>query len=356
MTGDRIKRKAHAGLVGNGTVPEEKRRETARFLAEVFRAGGMARLDRIECGDGRGFCVLVPPDAGSTNGFSVSCSVLDETEEDPITFDADRFCLSGRGSLGREDSAYARAHAAALMLMELQAEQALVVSDGISLRPEETVGWLNFCLGTKFTLEKRADVARVHDILERFSPGRTGDVGSFLARVPSGASPEDPAPAVSSSEFLEVPPDRLLFDWHPCRRADLSEGLREQLRTWSEEHREILKSGSFSSLSDKEHRRQVTEDLCRADETFTRIWTWKDVLTEQTKCARSPEYRAAWEIFRRIVKESETEKTRKLAERSKRLSWTLVPKELREEEGRTAVRNFLSLLHNKALRAEVFSF
>ena len=101
----------------------------------------------------------------------------------------------------------------------------------------------------------------------------------------------------------------------------------------------------------------MLNDMCMAEAIYTRVWIWSDVFREWLIHTGSPEHLAAWELFHRILQKHEDDwKVRELTKEIKTHGWELTTVDLKYNEGRNEVKQFLSLLHNRALRRLIFDF
>lgn len=341
----------HVGIVGNAKVPAEKKVEFANQMEKLFQTAGICELQWI--GVGTGFYLMTPPNPKRPH-FTVNGSFLDEKMYEPIRFNAEECCLES-GDTGK--GVYANTAIAAYILWEQYAEGALTVADGTRIYPESVLGWLNFVLETAFTLEKRTDTGRIYEILEQYSQNRLPELPKFLACVTPGINPMEPVTKVSTDKYLCVNPDDLLYTWSPRKDASLSECMWEMIFHWEEEYRKILKDASYPSESSEMLRKRMLNDMCMAEVTYIRIWIWSDVFREWLIHTDSPEHLDAWELFHRILKRHENDwKVRELAKEIKIHGWELTTVDLKYNEGRNEVKQFLSLLHNRESRKLVLGF
>lgn len=340
------------GIVGKAKVPAEKKVEFANQMIKLFQTAGICELQWI--GVGTGFYLMIPPNPKRPHGFTVNGSFLDERMYEPIRFNTEE-CYLESGNLG--NGVYSSVAAAAYMLWEQYADNALVVADETRIYLESVLGWLNFSLGTQFTLEKRTDAGRIYEILEQYSQGRLPELPKFLACVAPGINPMEPATKVSTDKYLCVNPDDLLYVWNLRKDTPLSECMWEIIYQWEEEYHKILKEASYPSESPEVLRKRMLNDMCMAEAVYTRVWIWSDVFREWLIHTGSPEHLAAWELFHRILKRHENDwKVRELAKAVEAHGWELTPVDLKYNEGRNEVKQFLSLLHNRELRKLVLGF
>ena len=340
------------GIVGNAKIETGRKDEFCRSLVTIFQTAGICELHWL--GIGTGFYIMSPPNLKRPHGFTVNGSFLDERMYEPIRFNTEECCLESEDT-GK--GVYANTAIAAYMLWEQYAEGALTVADGTGIYPESVLGWLNFCLGTDFTLEKRTDAGRIYEILEQYSQSRLPDLRKFLACITPGINPMEPVRNVRTDEYLCVEPDDLLYVWNPRKDTPLSERMWEMLFRWEEEYRRILKDASYPTDEAEKLRKLMLNDMCMAEVTYTRIWIWADVFREWLIHTDSPEHLAAWEVFHQILKKHENDwKVRELAKEIKTHGWELTPVGFKYNEGRNEVKQFLSLLHNRELRKLVLGF
>ena len=342
----------HVGIVGNAKVSVEKKTEFANQMVKLFQTAGICELQWI--GVGTGFYLMTSPNLKRPHGFTVNGSFLDERMYEPIRFNTEECCLES-GDTGK--GVYANTAIVAYMLWEQYAEGALTVADGTGIYSERVLGWLNFVLETAFTLEKRTDAGRIYEILEQYSQSRLPDLRKFLACITPGINPMEPVRNVRTDEYLCVEPDDLLYVWSPRKDTPLSERMWETIYQWEEEYRKIRKDASYPSDEAEALRKWMLNDMCMAEAVYTRVWIWSDVFREWLIHTDSPEHLATWEVFHRILKKYENDwKVRELAKEIKTHGWELTPVELKYNEGRNEVKQFLSLLHNRELRKLVFGF
>lgn len=339
------------GIVGNAKVSVEKKTEFANQMVKLFQTAGICELHWLAIGTG--FYIMSPPNPKRPY-FTVNGSFLDEKMYEPIRFNTEE-CWLESGNTGK--GVYSSAATAAYMLWEQYADNALTVADETQIYLESVWGWLNFVLKTAFTLEKRTDAGRIYEILEQYSQSRLSNLSKFLACVTPGINPMEPVTKVSTDKYLCVNPDDLLYTWSPRKDASLSERMWEMIFRWEEEYHKILKDASYPSESSEMLRKRMLNDMCMAEVTYTRIWIWADVFREWLIHTNSPEHLATWELFHRILQKHKNDwKVMELAKAVEAHGWELTTTELKYNEGRNEVKQFLSLLHNRALRRLIFDF
>lgn len=339
------------GIVGNAKVSVEKKTEFANQMVKLFQTAGICELHWLAIGTR--FYIMSPPNPKRPY-FTVNGSFLDEKMYEPIQFNTEE-CWLKSGDTGK--GVYSSAAIAAYMLWEQYADNALTVADEARIYPESVLGWQNFVLETAFTLEKRTDAGCIHETLEQYSQSRLPDLPKFLACVTPGINPMEPVTKVSTDKYLCVNPDDILYTWSPRKDTPLSERMWETIFQWEEEYRGILKDASYPFEDPETLRKRMLNDMCMVEAVYTRVWIWSDVFREWLIHTDSPEHLAAWEVFHQILKKHENDwKVRELAKSVEDHGWELTPVDLKYNEGRNEVKQFLSLLHNRTLRRLIFGF
>lgn len=167
-------------------------------------------------------------------------------------------------------------------------------------------------------------------------------------------------PISTSQLFCERDDDMLAF-WKPDRDMQLS----AELENWFAELKKQFNNYMKEEKSVTKMIRQIVDDLHYANSYYLIIYVNADFLEESLDNIQDIRYQAVWRIFHDMVYSPEMmEEGKKIFDqealkngiRRTRYSWTMTDTELKQNEGRMALRRYLALVANRELREKVFGF
>jgi len=348
---------AYAGLIGDTKIDKEKKKEFSERVRRIFRVGGMAKCESISIEAGnREIYVLVSPDQADGN-FGVNYNYLEDDWWESISFNEENTYFSSGKIGGRQ---YAWTYIAALMLTEQYTKGSCITrTDGVYVPIKESLGWLNGLFHETYTLESRRDAGRILQILKDYSRwmGDTEEIGwdEVQEYLPTDSS--DLVEPITTSDYLEVDDDDLIYCWEPNDLDSFSNELKAIFEKWKEQYETILHSEDFAVITGEEFAHQLMEDLYLADQTYCRIMVWRDMFFDYMIHAEHKAYQVSWVLFQELTNELSNDKEmielRKLAKIKK---WEFIQDDLKENSARIQIKRYLSLLYNRALRKRILGF
>lgn len=353
---------AYAGIIGRLIIEENRKEEFARRVADVFKAGGMAKTEHVSIDGGkRGIFLLVPPEPEYVqDGFTVNYNYLEDNWWQPISFDAKEIYFFSEKIGGGQ---FAWTYIAALMLAEQYADgECLTRSDGVRVPLSESIGWLNYLFHENYTAAIRNDAGRIMQLLKKYSYNSKeaekiswDDVRKYIED--ENLLYDEPLVPLPSSEYLEVEEEDLIYSWKADRNLKFSDKMKDTFTEWKAQYSAILESDNFETISEKEFCRKMMEDVERIDNDFGRIMVWRDMFYDYLMHAENRRYQASWELLRRLAHEhAKDSKVIALQKWMETKPWEFIKTELKKNDSRMLIKRYLSTLYNTGLRKEVFGF
>lgn len=146
--------------------------------------------------------------------------------------------------------------------------------------------------------------------------------------------------------------DDLIYWWDGSDDVVLSEHMIEIIKKWSEELKDIEAELNDNSIVDYDMLKALIDLLSRANSSYKRIFAFRDMFYEFLENNKNIHYVAAVKLFEKIL--DDNWEAGKIIEKVGR--WEFASKNVTFNEGRVAVKRYLSLLANKRLRKKYFGF
>lgn len=344
----------HIDMLGTPEIPEEKRPELARRLMEIFRRGGMLQLEDVDMFGKR--VTLLRPLEMEDERVAFCYNYLADDWEDYCGYDAKNDHLWNNGVGLRQ---FNGVMAAAYLQMELMSDTpCFYMACGSRMYPTDTAAWLNHLFAEQYDLAHRRNLPLVIDALHQWSidQGRKGgeiQKSELVGMLPDGELDGDnaePISPVSTSEFLEISPNDMLYYWPTDGDILPTATCMAWFRSLSERF-DVLMAEEVELLAGQDFLQRMLEDLDKAYRHFGYIYAFKDMFFEFLSCAGERRYQVWWTMFREIMSSN----------------WSAMPtisdtRDFKSDywkrgnPARMEVKRYLALLANKELRETVLKF
>lgn len=168
--------------------------------------------------------------------------------------------------------------------------------------------------------------------------------------------------AYETEEYFQVSKDDLIFFWSEEKPIEFSESLQDWLQGLKSRFDKIMADG----VNMKSPLRRIKDTLDYGEERYVRLYIFDDFINETMDNITDARFIALWQLFDEVLHDPENlEAASVLFEVAypnwvggarKCDQWWCLSREDKFNKGRQAMRRFLALVANRALRNKVFGF
>lgn len=309
-------------------IPKKRRNEFRKRIEKLFQAGGAIEFDITELGERE--VVTIDKAKMYEDGMDFCYNYFDDDIHENAGFDRGGCCVwSEKIGTGASCAIIIAAYVLEALYID---EFAYAMVNGEAVEDTCYAAWINHLFG------------------------------DYLV------------PPLSTSEFLEQSPDDMIAYWE--ENSDIV--FSNELWLWFDSLKcrfESLMKEDFVIENPLEYMADLMEE---ADESYFRIFTFTDFLTESVKNKKKKKYLSLWKLYEELIRSPEllaagsvifaedvgvehmkinqNEELDPFYERDLIRNWYRIDREKRYNLGRVTLRRYMALVANKPLRAKVFGF
>lgn len=208
---------------GNRNVPEEKREIFIKHMLQILNYGGMLQFEKVSI-YGKEILLIKPPEPDVNGKLEFHYNYFEDESWETAYFNTKTIYLASR-KIGSDEFNWAIS--AAYSLYEVYDESAgTVMKDGTPINSAECLGWINYVLGTDFTIRNRYRLWEVFEAkgLSDYEEGYGVNIkmNDIIERVPSRFYK-----GLGGIELADI--CNILEGTSVLEEEDLSEGLYPQM-------------------------------------------------------------------------------------------------------------------------------